>query len=375
MKLLFITAFNPSKNDAGSNYTRQLVLELTKQYRIDLIIFKKKAEKLFLIETPNLKIINTYNVNTLTRIIGMLSLPIFFPLFSSRFKWTVALFLKQLLKKQTYDLIYFDFSQTFAYSLFIKHPQKLFMAHDVIYQRYLRRKNLFIRWVKWSEQYLLGKANSIFTFSNKDCNLINNLYHIKSQSTSFFLQEEALKATPTSNNKSYFIFYGNWHRADNFESLKWFIDNVLTLLDPSFEFKIIGNGLPSEIAYQLKKYHNNVEYLGYIDNPYPIIANANALISPLTNGAGVKVKVIEAFTCGTPVIGTALSFEGIDSQFNEFAIIAHSPAEFKQKIESLDISLSNKIAFKTKFISMYNNKQILNYINQYSKLYNGDNMD
>ena len=369
MKLLFITAFNPSKNDAGSNYTRQLVLELSQKHHIDLVIFKKKAEKSFQSYGPNLKTINTYNVSTLSRIIGIISLPIFFPLFSTRFRWTAVIFLKKLLKEQTYDFIYFDFSQTFVYSLFIKHPLKIFMAHDVIYQRYLRRKNLFIRWIKWSEQHLLKKANSIFTFSNKDCNLINCLYHIKSQSTSFFLQEEALKAIPTANNQPYFVFYGNWHRADNFESLKWFIDKVLIQLDPSFNFKIIGVGLPSEFANHLRKYHNNIEYLGYIDNPYPIIANANALISPLNNGAGVKVKVIESFACGTPVIGTALSFEGIDSQFNEFAIIAHSPTEFKHQIETLDISLSRKLTFKAQFISMYNNKQILNYINQQEKIH------
>ena len=111
----------------------------------------------------------------------------------------------------------------------------------------------------------------------------------------------------------------------------------------------------------MKKY--NIEYLGFVDNPYPIIANAKALISPLFTGAGVKVKVIDALACGTPVIGTDISFEGIDEDFSSFMLLANTPEEFVHKIKTVDITLEDKLNFRKKFISCYSNKSVIRYIN------------
>lgn len=51
--------------------------------------------------------------------------------------------------------------------------------------------------------------------------------------------------------------------------------------------------------------------MGFVENPLDIIYKSAALIAPLFTGAGVKVKVIDAFTTGTPVIGTEIAFEGL----------------------------------------------------------------
>lgn len=361
MRLLFITAFNPSKNDAGSNYTRQLILKLSQKHQIDLLVFKNKNIESFKSSNANIRLLKLYNINMGSRILGAISFPLYFPLFTSRFKWSILLYIKSLIKTNSYDILYFDFSQTFIYSLFIKHPKKLLMSHDVIYQRYLRRGSRLLYWVKWSEKQMLSSAGIIYTFSEKDCKLIKQLYGLKSCSTSFFIQDEAIHAIPSVVKHPYFVFYGNWSRPDNYESLQWFMEKVSPQLNPSIKFKIIGGGL-SHNMMSLIKSNSSFEYLGFVDNPYQIIADANALISPLMNGAGVKVKVIESFACGTPVIGTELSFEGIDSKYRAFSIIANTSDEFKNKIESLDISIYEKQNFKDRFIATYNNKPVLNYI-------------
>jgi hypothetical protein len=38
-------------------------------------------------------------------------------------------------------------------------------------------------------------------------------------------------------------------------------------------------------------------------------------VAPLLSGAGVKIKVIEAYESGIPTIGTKLSFQGIENEF------------------------------------------------------------
>ena len=107
----------------------------------------------------------------------------------------------------------------------------------------------------------------------------------------------------------------------------------------------------------------NVEYLGFVDNPYPIIANAKAEIASLHKGAGVKVKCVEALGSGTPIIGTEVAFEGIGEEYRKYMILANSPEEYKNIILDYPFTLSQKIEAKKNFIKYYNNKKILEYIN------------
>ncbi len=358
-RILFITAFNPSKSDAGSNYTRQLLMELGKFSYVDLIVFKYAEQKLYEPQN-NIRIVESIDISKVSKICGLLSLPTIFPLFSSRFSCAIAKRVNHYIHHNSYDTIYFDFSQTFAYSLFVSHPRKLFMAHDVIKQRYDRRNKLLAWWVAKSECRLLKTANKIFTFSDKDCYLIRDLYSLDSESTSFFIQKEAEEAVPDSIS-DYYIFYGNWNRADNYEALGWFLDNVYSELDDKFMCRIIGMRLPEEYKERIA-HLKNVEYIGFVDNPYPILANAKALISPLHSGAGVKVKVIEALACGTPVIGTDISFEGIDEKYQKFMIRANAPVEFRTEIKRIHFSVEERRAYKQMFIESYINKPILKYL-------------
>lgn len=361
-RILFITAFNPSKLDAGSNYTRQLLSDIGKTHHVDLVIFKYHEQELYKPESEYVKILEVITISTKLKVLGMLSLPFIFPLFTSRFSYKVLNRIKQHIDKNTYDIVYFDFSQTFAYSLFIRHPRKLLMAHDVIQQRYERRNKISAWWIKLCEGSLLKTADMIFTFSDKDCCLIKNLYSLNSNSTSFYIQKEAMEAVP-SGTSDYFVFYGNWNRPDNYESLKWFLDNVYDLLHKDLQFKIIGMRMPKEYVDRLDKIEN-VEYIGFVDNPYQMIANAKALISPLHNGAGVKVKVIEALACGTPVIGTDIAFEGINNNFKSLMIRANNPSEYKEQIEHLSISLDERREFKKKFVDNYTDKPVLTYLSK-----------
>ena len=243
-RILFLTAFNPSKNDAGSNYTRQLLLELGESHIIDLIIFKKKDVETFDPRMRNISIIKAVKVSTFSRLKGFLMVPFIFPLFSSRFDYNILVFIKNKKKEVRYDIIYFDFSQTFLYSLFITHPRKVFMSHDVIFQRYERRNSISAFWAGISESWLLKTATKIFTFSKKDSDIIKNKYGLNSTPTTFFIQKEAIEAKAMING-NYFVFYGNWQRPENYKSLKWFIDeqveeedNARTIIN---NLKMIGD--------------------------------------------------------------------------------------------------------------------------------------
>ena len=74
---------------------------------------------------------------------------------------------------------------------------------------------------------------------------------------------------------------------------------------------------------------NNIEILGFVEEPVKEIARTQALIAPLHKGAGVKVKVIDALSSGTQVIGTDVTFEGIeDNEKNKLFINCADAIEY-----------------------------------------------
>lgn len=360
-KILFITPFVPDDHGGGgTSYTKCLLQELSKFSRVDLIYFRYKSSGYYF-SNDNISVLKEYTISKLDKFISLISLPWIFPLFSARFKWRRKEEIQTIIDSGNYDLVYFDFGQTFSYANYLKHPNKLLMAHDVIGQKYLRSRKYLYRWARWSEGKMLKSANSIFTFSEKDCVLFREWYGVESKSTTFFLNDNVLNATPDGTG-DYFVMFGSWGRYENFGALEWLMDNVIPRLEGNVKIKIVGGGkLPSVLKDRIES-SSNFEYIGFQDNPYDIIANAKAEIAPLSKGAGVKVKCVEALACGTPIIGSDVAFEGISSEFSEFMFLAESIDDYVKKINEINIPLDIRLAFKEKFCHYYNEKNVLEYI-------------
>lgn len=360
--ILLITPFVPSKIGAGVNYTRLFIEDISHENIVDVVLFKMQGEDSYTPCNSHIRIIKEFKTSIFSKLFNCAFLFFLFPLFTAKFNLFVYVFLKKLLKQKDYDIVYFDFSQMFLYAKLLRHKNKVLMSHDVITQRYSRKGNpLLSRFCFRTEKWILSVSNgNIFTFSQKDSDLIDTYFGISSRVTTFYLSEDIVDTFPEYLG-DYYVFFAMWKRDDNYEGLEWFIKNVLPQCDNSISFKIIGAGLHEKLKEIISQF-DNIEYLGFVENPYPIIANSKALISPLFTGAGVKVKVIEALACGTPIIGTQLSFEGIAEDFGEFMIQAETPNDFLCVMRTLNLSLDKRIEFKKSFLLSYSNKQIKQYI-------------
>ena len=155
--------------------------------------------------------------------------------------------------------------------------------------------------------------------------------------------------------KNRFCFYGAWNRAENSECLEWFLSKVYPKLSTDFEFVVIGGGMSETLKNRLTSY-KNISYLGFVDDPIKEIAHCQALIAPLHKGAGVKVKVIDALSSGTCVVGTSIAFEGIeDNKENKLFFRAESIDGFIAILNNwrtIDVSVKQKAA--DEFFARYN---------------------
>lgn len=355
LKILYISAFAPCRRTAGQNYSRLLLEDLADKYKIDLIYWSHANTKIEL--SDKIRILKKFQVASIWT---FLKRPIYFPLFSRRFSNEASELIQSI--ASNYDIIYFDFSQVMIYSLYVNHPFKVGMSHDVIAQKFSRSNQyrLLIPWIRYSENKILKSLNRIFTFSDKDSEFILNTYGLHAGVVSFYI-EQSISDMDFENLvvQDYFILYGAWGRSENQDTINWLLNQHVTS-----HIKIIGGGMPQKLLSKIALNHN-IEYLGFVDNPYPIIASSKGLIAPLWQGAGVKVKVIESLALGTPVIGTDVTFEGIDNiciEGFDACIKSQSALSFQSILNNLstNVSLELKNNIRNAFFKKYGTNKFVN---------------
>ena len=347
MKILFLTPYVPSKVGAVENFTRLLLEDLSRNNVVDLIYYKYSQDSYYESSNANIRVLKVLHNSTFVKIRNALKHPFTHPTFTIRFDGKLLNYVRHLINSNDYDILYLDHSQ---------------MAHDVMVQRFSRSGNKIMQYlVKRIEKHLMSVSNTmIFSFSEKDKDIIKKEYNLDSRVTHFFFDEMTLKAE-ASHIENHYIFFGKWSRADNFDGLKWFFDNVYSHIDNNIHISIIGIGLPHDFSSYIRSL-SNVQYLGFVDNPYTLISNAKAVISPIFSGAGVKVKVVESLCCGTPVIGNEIAFEGISKDFKSFMLFANSVEDYLNAINNVNRTLEQRFQFREYFRQEYSSMSISNYL-------------
>lgn len=105
------------------------------------------------------------------------------------------------------------------------------------------------------------------------------------------------------------IFWGAMSRPENYEAAIWFIENVMPKLkNTDVRFVVIGNKPNKRLLdYQSDK----VVVTGFVENPDFYFSEAMCMVVPLSVGAGIKVKVLEAMSAGIPILTNDIGIEGI----------------------------------------------------------------
>ncbi len=89
--------------------------------------------------------------------------------------------------------------------------------------------------------------------------------------------------------------------------------NPILLSHPEMAYKIIicGKGLPEQYN-RLEAFENkNIIYAGFVDNITTYFKGAGIFINPVTDGGGIKTKVVEALGYGLSVVSMQSGATGI----------------------------------------------------------------
>ncbi len=120
----------------------------------------------------------------------------------------------------------------------------------------------------------------------------------------------------------------------NVEGVIWFAQEVFPRVlaqVPEAQLIIIGKNPPREVQ-RLKTQDPNVEITGYVEDPTPYLAETAAFIVPLHSAGGMRVKILDAWCWGVPIISTSIGAEGIAVRDGENILIADTPDTFAQAV-------------------------------------------
>jgi len=128
------------------------------------------------------------------------------------------------------------------------------------------------------------------------------------------------------------LFIGSFRHIPNQVALNWFAREVLPLIVeklPGARLLVAGSDPPPRHAFPDPA--NAIEMLGFVDDVQRMLSSCEVFVCPIRSGSGVRVKLLEAFASGIPVVSTTLGAEGLAREDGEFCALADEPRIFAAK--------------------------------------------
>jgi glycosyltransferase involved in cell wall biosynthesis len=143
-------------------------------------------------------------------------------------------------------------------------------------------------------------------------------------------------ALPNMKKAEAIVFSGNLEYHPNQSAIAYFHKNMwpaLRLRWPKLIWRLIGRN------HENVKLHLNgddrIEVIGPVGDAISALAEAKIAVAPLLAGSGTRVKIIEAWAAGLPVVSTSIGAEGLPCQPGRHFLLADTPEVFCDAISCL----------------------------------------
>ncbi len=130
------------------------------------------------------------------------------------------------------------------------------------------------------------------------------------------------------------IFCGAMSYEPNSTGVRWFANEVLQRMRaqiPDLKLLVVGHGSDKMGLEMLP----GVEPLGFVRDLESVFAEADIAVVPLRTGTGTRLKVLDAWAAGLPVVSTRIGAYGLGATDGVHLLLAETIDEFSGSIKRL----------------------------------------
>ena len=250
----------------------------------------------------------------------------------------------RLFQTRNIDLVHYEFTQTAIFAPPVPRPTVI-DAHNVEHELLYRvasdspspvsriLKSIEARKVRALETRLWCQADLVVATSARDAETIRVTGATTTRvvangvDASHFAPPDSV---PRQNRQ--IVFTGTLQHEPNAAGIRWYLDHVHPLVlrtCPDSHLTIVGANPPRWLTDRRMA---SVRVTDRVDDVRPYLWQSSVSIVPLHSGGGTRLKIVESFAAGVPVVSTSVGAEGIDIQHDQHAIIADDPQLFASGI-------------------------------------------
>ena len=194
--------------------------------------------------------------------------------------------------------------------------------------------------VKFIERDFIAQTDGTWACSQNDARLLAEIYgqeskicvipntvDVMSYQRVRLKQDPPLEELePTEYN---LIFTGTFYYLPNQEAAKILIEEIypqLRKVYPNCRLLLVGQK-PVNYMKEMAEAEPGIIITGWVPDVRSYFASASLMVAPLFQGGGTRLKILEAFASGCPVITTAKGAEGINAIDGKHLLIRNTPDE------------------------------------------------
>ena len=250
--------------------------------------------------------------------------------------------LKELLGRRHFDLVQIEFTMMWQYAdLFPTTPVTL-DAHNIEHKN-VQQIGTSATSQLWRQLYLIEEkrlrrveerawreCRLCFAVSEKErdeiAGFVGNSTKVITAANG--VDTERFQYRPRAHSGKRILFLGGMDYIPNLDAAGHFLSEVFPLIrreEPEARVLMVGGGLGklSDLAGL-----PGVECHESVPEVLPWFYQADLLAVALRQGAGTRIKVLEAFAAGLPVVSTSKGCEGIRGQNGRELLVADTPHDF-----------------------------------------------
>lgn len=253
-----------------------------------------------------------------------------------------------------YDVVHVEHLRGSRYGLHLRHHTQLPVVWDSVdcithlfRQAASQSKNVTGRlrsWLDlertaWYEGWLLDKFHHVLVTSPVDREALLNLKHNGSQPAPISVLGNGVDVDHFSPNPSVerepatLVISGKMSYHANVTMTLHLVREIMPAVwqqRPEARLLIVGKDPTREI--QVLAENPNITVTGTVASLPPYLQRATVAVAPITYGAGMQNKILEAMSCGTPVVTTPQAVTSLSLEPGRDLVVADTPESYAQAI-------------------------------------------